>query len=103
MSGGWVGSDRRARLPPDWPARRARVMARDGYHCTARLADDTRCTEPATDVDHINPGDQHDDTNLTALCGWHHARKSAAEGARAAHANRAPRQRPPEPHPGAIT
>ena len=102
MSGGWIGSTRRARLPADWSRRRSRVLRRDGYQCTA--TDDNgerqRCEEPATDVDHIEPGDDHSDANLTALCGWHHARKSAREGGQAASARRIPRRRPPEPHPG---
>jgi 5-methylcytosine-specific restriction protein A len=98
----WEGSDRRTRLPADWPARRARVLARDSYRCTARWYDDTRCAEPATDVDHVHPGDNDADDNLTSLCGWHHRRKSASEGGTAAHLKRAPRHRPPEQHPGAI-
>lgn len=102
MPSGWIGSTRRARLPRDWSARRARVLRRDGYRCTAADYGE-RCPEPATDVDHIEPGDDHSEANLASLCGWHHARKSAREGAAAAHANRAQRVRPPEPHPGAIT
>jgi len=34
----------------------------------------------ATDVDHIIPGDNHDEWNLTSLCSWHHLRKSSADG-----------------------
>jgi 5-methylcytosine-specific restriction endonuclease McrA len=56
------------------------------------------CEAPANQVDHINPGDDHDYDNLQSLCRWHHARKSSAEGAAA----RRPKQRQarePEPHP----
>lgn len=99
---GWEGSTRRERLPDDWPERRAHVLRRDGYRCTARRRDDTRCPARATDVDHIEPGDNHDPSNLASLCSWHHARKSAREGGQAAAARRPPRRRPPEPHPGDI-
>lgn len=99
---GWDGSTRRERLPADWPERRLYVLRRDGYRCTALRRDNTRCPVRATDVDHIRPGDNHDSANLTSLCRWHHARKSAAEGGRAAAARRAPRRRPPERHPGDI-
>lgn len=98
----WARSTRRDRLPVDWPARRLRVLIRDGYRCTATDPYNSRCPEPATDVDHVRPGDDHNEDNLTSLCGWHHARKSAREGAAAAHARRQPRRRPPEPHPGAL-
>ncbi|GIJ50016.1 hypothetical protein Val02_69020 [Virgisporangium aliadipatigenens] len=99
----WEGSTRRERLPDDWTVRRAHTLVRDGYRCTAVLAPHgKRCDQAATDVDHIRPGDDHDEANLTALCKWHHSRKSAAEGGRAAAAVRAPRHRPPEPHPGEL-
>lgn len=102
MSGQWSGSTRRTRLPADWNRRRERMLRRDGYRCTALDDYGIRCEEPATDVDHIEPGDNHDETNLAALCAWHHAKKSAREGGRAARTHRAPRQRPPEQHPGEL-
>jgi hypothetical protein len=89
--------DHAARLPADWLARRARVLARDGHRCTASN-DGTRCTRAATDVDHIRRGDNHNETNLTSLCGWHHARKSSAEGNTAR--TRPTQARPRERHPG---
>jgi len=98
----WDGSDRAARLPPDWPQRRAAALTRDGYRCTRIRADDTRCTETATDVDHIAPGDDHELDNLASLCGWHHQRKSAQEGGQAAWMNRPPKRRPVERHPGSL-
>lgn len=98
----WTGSDRAVRLPPDWHRRRVAVLTRDGHRCTRIRTDDTRCPAPATDVDHIDPGDDHSIENLTALCGWHHQRKSAREGGQAAWMNRPPRQRPREPHPGTM-
>lgn len=102
---GWQGSDRRDRLPADWQKIRARILKRDGYRCTARLEDDSRCPEPATDVDHVRRGDIHEDWNLTSLCGWHHARKSSREGAEAAaRKRRAQRKkfRRVETHPGLL-
>lgn len=97
---GWQGSDRRSRLPPDWPVRRKRILARDGYRCTHVRADtDTRCTAVATDVDHVERGDDHADSNLTSLCAWHHGKKSGGEGGSAAAARR---RRPARKHPGIL-
>ena len=81
MAGQWVSSTRRERLPADWPARVAAVMERDGHRCThVRVDTGARCTERATDVDHVVRGDDHRLENLAAKCWWHHAKKTAAEG-----------------------
>jgi 5-methylcytosine-specific restriction protein A len=101
MAHRWDSSDRRERLPADWTARRMRVLRRDGYRCRARDSVGVRCDAPANQVDHIEPGDDHELDNLQALCRWHHARKSSAEGA-AARRPRARMTREPEPHPGAL-
>ena len=93
----WENSTRASRLPPDWQRRRRLVLERDGYRCT-ELTDGERCTEPATDVDHRTPGDDHSLPNLRALCRWHHARKSSSEGN--ASRRRFTARRPVEPHPG---
>lgn len=101
----WQGSDRRSRLPDNWSQIRRRILARDGYRCTAYQADDTRCPEPATDVDHVRRGDDHRETNLTSLCGWHHREKSSREGAEAAAVKRRRAHykfRRVEKHPGEI-
>lgn len=98
----WEGSNRAQRLPSDWPRRRAAALTRDGYRCTRVRFDDTRCPEPATDVDHIEPGDDHRLSNLASLCRWHHQRKSASEGGRAAWLIRPPKKRPSERHPGLL-
>lgn len=97
MPDGWVGSTRRARLPKDWPAIRARILARDlgrCYICKGLGADG---------VDHIVAGDHHDDGNLAAVhhnvppfC---HRRKTAAE-ANTARWSKSRTARPPERHPG---
>lgn len=83
MASGWQGSDRRSRLPANWPALRKATFRRDGYRCTALDQDGDRCTERATDCDHIKPGDDHRQANLTSLCGPHHRVKSGREGAAA--------------------
>lgn len=94
----WETSDRRSRLPADWPKRRVRVLRRDGYRCQHRDDLGVPCLAPANQVDHVRHGDDHSLDNLQALCRWHHARKSSAEG----NAAQPRRRRPPEPHPGLI-
>ncbi|MFF7254805.1 HNH endonuclease [Streptomyces microflavus] len=99
----WSGSDRRERLPADWPRIRIRILRRDGHRCTHRDQYGERCEELATDVDHIVPGDDHRETNLRALCGFHHRAKSSREGAYALAAQRRRidrRFRRTEAHPG---
>lgn len=103
---GWQGSDRRSRLPSDWESKiRPRIMRRDGNRCKVMLQDDTRCPEPATDVDHIRRGDIHEDWNLQAICDWHHKQKTGREGAAAAAMQRRKnnkRFRRVEAHPGLL-
>ncbi|KOG26808.1 HNH endonuclease [Streptomyces viridochromogenes] len=101
----WSSSDRRERLPADWPKIRLRVLRRDGHRCTARDQYGERCEELATDVDHIVPGDDHRETNLRALCGFHHQAKSSREGALALAAQRrriGKRFKRTEAHPGLL-
>ncbi|MFI6444729.1 HNH endonuclease [Kitasatospora sp. NPDC050543] len=95
----WTNSDRAQRLPKNWPTIRRRILRRDGHACMAVFSDGRRCGMPATDVDHIERGDDHSDANLRALCGWCHQKKSSSEGGTAA-ASRAVRQaRPTAQHP----
>ena len=89
----WQGQ-RRLRLPPDWPAIRAAILERDGHTCQT-------CSAPATDVDHITPGDNHHPTNLAAICTPCHRHKSAMEG-NAAQGAGPGKLRPVERHPGAV-
>jgi 5-methylcytosine-specific restriction enzyme A len=98
---GWETSDRRGRLPKDWPAIRVRVKRRDKGLCQ-EISPDTGliCGEPGTDVDHINPGDDHSMSNLQLLCGWHHERKTIRE--RPKRRPQASRKRAPERHPGLL-
>lgn len=105
---GWRGSDRKERLPENWAALRKQILRRDGWQCTHIRTDGDgteRCPEVATDVDHIVPGDDHDPSNLRALCRYHHEKKSGAEGARAKAAARrrvARRFLRQEAHPGSL-
>lgn len=99
MTGQWAGSARRDELPDDWPERRAFVLARDGYRCRW-TEDGPRCRQRATDVDHIEAGNDHRVENLQALCSWHHGIKSSREGNAARW--RVRRKRPAERHPGLI-
>src|SRR5690242_14013439 len=79
----WTTSNRRSRLPKDWPVRVRTVLGRDGHRCQVRLHDKVICGKPANEVDHIIPGDDHKLSNLRAICSFHHSRKSSAEGHRA--------------------
>lgn len=79
----WRGSDRRERLPANWPTIRKRILKRDNYRCRWRLTTGGRCNDTATDVDHIERGDDHRDENLQSLCEYHHRIKSGQEGAEA--------------------
>ncbi|MFD9442173.1 HNH endonuclease [Streptomyces sp. NPDC060001] len=95
----WHSSTRRARLPADWPRRRRRILRRDAHSCQSRFTDGRLCGAPANQVDHIEPGDDHSDSNLQALCEWCHTRKSSSEGGRAAALTRVRTHRPKPTHP----
>jgi len=100
----WDTSNRRAELPPDWRSkRRPRILARDGHQCQwpTELGP---CGHPATDVDHKQPGNDHSDDNLWALCGWHHDHKTQGEAAAARRAKGyLSTKRSQEQHPGLVT
>ncbi len=98
MPGGWVGSDRRERLPADWEERRLTVLRESGYRCEVTMRDGSRCRDKATDVDHREAGDDHSHGNLQAICTWHHRRKSSREG----NAARVRTHRDKGLHPGLI-
>lgn len=100
----WQSSDRRSRLPRNWAKLRAAVLRRDGYRCVhVRYDTGARCAHAATDVDHIEPNDNHAMDNLQSLCAWHHKQKTAQEAAqgRGRHA-RPPRRRPKDDHPSTL-
>jgi len=99
MAGNWHGTARRDRLPPDWSRIRARILQRDSHRCTW-VERGQRCTTAATDVDHRVNNDDDSDSNLRALCSYHHRKKTAVEGNAAKAALKAKARREPEPHPG---
>lgn len=104
--GGWKDSDRRDHLPSNWRKVRAQRFRLDQYQCTARDPNTgDRCPEPAEECDHIGSRDDHRLEMLRSLCTWHHAQKSAREGAKAAYARRKARDlklRRTEDHPGLL-
>ncbi len=102
---GWKGSSRRDALPPDWHITQPRILARDGHQCQHIREDSGRpCADPARDVDHIVPhsqGGSDDDSNLRALCPWHHNQKSGREGGLASGLSRRTKAAKAKPkHPG---
>jgi 5-methylcytosine-specific restriction protein A len=93
---GWESSNRKSRLPREWHRLRAIVLREANYQCEV-ITNGIRCTNRATEVDHIIAGDDHSRDNLRAICTDHHKHKSSAEG------NAARKQkysRRIEPHPG---
>lgn len=93
----WDGSDRKRRLPKNWPNIRRAVLSRDEGVCQGHgLSTDGRCRRVANQVDHIKRGDDHGMRNLQALCAACHAVKSSREGGQ----SYTPRDRPVPRHPG---
>lgn len=93
MSGGWRGSDRKARLPSGWERTRARILARDPICVLCGVRASTHC-------DHIQ-AKTDDHKELQGVCEPCHRQKSSREGNDAQRANLRPgRTRPPEQHPG---
>lgn len=93
----WSTSNRRSRLPRDWPARVAATKQRARGRCEATIHD-PRCDGCGRECDHRNPGDDHELSNLQWLSTPCHRAKTQAES----QAARIPRQRPKPPHPGVI-
>ncbi|SLK64843.1 HNH endonuclease [Mycobacteroides abscessus] len=93
----WDTSNRRADLPSDWEERRQEVLHDAEGVCEIRWAG---CLGWATDVDHIERGNDHSKRNLRAACKSCHGKKSSAEGVAQRTKLRAMRRRPPERHPG---
>lgn len=94
----WAGSNRRQRLPKNWPHLREQTKTRANGQCETALPDGRRCPDQGTDCDHIVAGDNHELSNLQWLCKWHHKQKSAREGQKAA--RRVSERHPKEKHPG---
>lgn len=89
-------SGRRQALPRNWSAIRRVVLDRDGRRCTYLDPTLGRCPLPATDVHHVNDGDDHSSGNLVSLCGPHHRSITAAESVVARRSSK----RSTSPHPG---
>lgn len=98
----WSTSDRKSRLPSDWRTRRKVVLDRCGGRCEYMRSSGKRCSNKATDVDHIVAGDDHSLENLQGLCSWHHRQKTQREAQAARSEIRATLKRPAEEPPGAI-
>lgn len=103
---GWQNSSRRDELPPGWKQIiRPRILRRDGWKCQWRMTSSRKCGQPANQVDHVIPGNDHSDENLQSLCEWHHGKKSGGEGGRASQQSRAQHRnkfRRTEAHPGLL-
>jgi hypothetical protein len=89
----WENSDRRARLPKDWPKRVAQTKARARGLCQAKTHE-PECDGVGRECDHIQRGDNHDLSNLQWLSTPCHKAKTNAE--------KPTRYRPQQRHPGVI-
>lgn len=102
----WAGSDRRSRLPRDWPARVAATRDRAGGRCEGiSLHGEDRwhvdeCNGIGRDCDHDKRGDDHSLTNLVWLNSYCHLRKTQHEAAEALRTQAAKAKHPGERHPG---
>lgn len=72
----WRNSTRKSRLPGNWGTLRKRILIRDRHSCYL-------CGAYAYRVDHIVAGDNHDPSNLAAICDDCDRTKSHAEGVEA--------------------
>lgn len=96
---GWKNtSTRRKQLPKNWPQLRAQILARDDHTCQIQAPG---CTIKATDVDHIQRGNNHDPTNLRAACHHCHMVRTGHDGGKT---RRRPKRayRQPQTHPAYI-
>ena len=78
MPNGWRGSNRKSRLPVDWERLRKVVLERCGFRCEWTDGQH-RCWNSATDVDHVEAGDNHSLDNLQGLCSPHHLEKTGRD------------------------
>lgn len=94
---GWSTSDRRARLPRDWPKRVAATRERAGGKCEGISLNgepqwhDSKCDGIGRECDHDKRGDDHSLPNLRWLSTPCHKTKTNGEKPR--------RQRHPRVHP----
>jgi hypothetical protein len=88
--------------PVGWKQIRRRILERDGWQCTWTNHTGQRCTEAATEVDHLGDPDDHNLDNLATKCHSHHASKTGHQAAAARWSRvRALRARP-QRHPGLV-
>lgn len=103
MTGHWSGNsatNRKDELPDDWAQVRREILDRDGGRCVENLPSGTRCSNLATDVDHVGSKWDNSPANLRSLCGPHHAKKTAKDAAQEAARLRAtPPRRKQQKHP----
>ncbi|MFV8233066.1 HNH endonuclease [Mycolicibacterium fortuitum] len=95
----WYSSDRRNGLPKNWPALRKRILERDNHLCQIQ---GPRCLVAASDVDHIQRGNDHAEDNLQSACSPCHLDKTSAESVARRKQLREARYRRPDRHPGAL-
>lgn len=93
----WYTSDRRDRLPSDWPKLVAQTKARANGRCQAS-EHEPDCDGIGRECDHIVPGDDHRPSNLQWLSTPCHRAKTTRDN----QARAALRWRPAEAHPGAL-
>ena len=93
MSGRWATSDRRSRLPNDWPKRVAQTKARAKGKCQA-VTHEPECDGIGRECDHIRAGDDHSLANLQWLSTPCHKAKTQAD--------KPSHKRPAPQHPGVI-
>lgn len=97
----WDDSDRKSRLPDNWPDLVRQVRERAGGRCEWLLPKTgARCPRRGSDCDHKVPGDNHALWNLQWLCKYHHGKKSSQEGLAARRSYAKPKPRRQERHPG---
>lgn len=72
----WQGSTRSKRLPADWDKRRRFVLRRDPICKDGRVCGGEALS---TEVDHVNPGDDHSYANLQGICEGCHKQKTKEE------------------------
>lgn len=94
----WETSDRRSRLPRDWPKRVTATKARADGMCEAQVHA-PGCDGIGRECDHRINNDDHSLTNLQWLSTPCHKAKTQRE----AQAAKPKRRREPEPHPGRLT
>lgn len=96
----WGSSRRKERFNPGWEKRRREILERDSHRCQHPVRDiwgDVHiCGAPARQVDHkmraTNGVDDDSDSNLWALCDYHHELKTCDESADQRRLNKARRK-----------